>query len=74
MNPAVAGRRISDRSRYFVPQRTAILGGDVNLRANSHAIAFRAHLFQKDPVVRVLGDVVEQFDLPAKYSRITWRP
>src|SRR5215467_4328443 len=43
MHARITGRRIAHRRSDFIPLRTSILGGDVNLRSNTHAIAFRSH-------------------------------
>ncbi len=68
MYAAVAGGRVADCRCHLVPLLAAIFSGDMNLRADAHAVALRAYQLQQDPVVAGIGDVVQEFHFAAQYG------
>jgi hypothetical protein len=68
VDTTVARGRVAHSGRYFVPLLKPIFSGYVNLRSDSHAIAFGADQFQKDPVIAVVGNVAKKLDLPIEHG------
>ena len=57
----VTGGGVADGGGDFVPLDGAVCGGELDLRADGHAVAFCAGELEQGPVVAVGGDVVEEF-------------
>src|SRR5512142_1968793 len=51
MNPRVTRRRVPRACRDLVVLLSAIVGGDPNLCANAHPVAFCSYELQKNPVI-----------------------
>jgi hypothetical protein len=62
VNARVAGTRVANGCRRFVPLRAPIGSGDFNLSAEAHSVAACADEMQENPMLTVGADVAEELD------------